>query len=94
MSMRHKFDKQLKNIVRYMIMVTVIEVKKKLREGPLNLIRRFSKSARGAGIIYKVRANRFFARKDSFLKTKNRALTKIIKGKEYERLKKLGKTFK
>jgi len=75
-------------------MVTVVEVKKNLREGPLNLIRRFSKSARSASIIYKVRANRFFARQDSCLKTKNRALNRIIKGKEYERLKKLGKPFK
>ena len=72
-------------------MVTVVEVKKHLKESPLNLIRRFSKNARDSSIIQKVRNNRFFARKSSFLKIKNRALTRIIKGKKYERLKKLGK---
>lgn len=72
-------------------MVTIVEVKKNMNEAPMSLIRRFSRRVKGASVLQKVRGNRFFSRKDSNLKTKARALNRIAKRKEIERLKKLGK---
>ena len=72
-------------------MVTIVEVKKNMNEAPMSLIRRFSRRVKSANVLQKVRGNRFFSRKDSCLKTKARALNRITKRKEIERLKKLGK---
>lgn len=72
-------------------MKTVIEVTKNNNEMPMSLIRRFTKRVRGSGVLQKVRGNRFFTRKESHYKQKGRALTNIRRGKEIERLKKLGK---
>ena len=72
-------------------MVTIVEVKKNMNEAPMSLIRRFSRRVKSANVLQKVRGNRFFSRKDSGLKTKARALNRITKRKEIERLKKLGK---
>ena len=72
-------------------MKTNIEVKRNVNETPISLIRRFSRQVKSANVLQKVRANRFFSRKNSHLKTKSRTLNGIEKRKEYDRLKKLGK---
>ncbi len=72
-------------------MKTTVEVQKKTNEPPISLIRRFSRRVKSSNTLQKVRGNRFFLRKDSHLKTKARALNRMAKRKEYERLKKLGK---
>lgn len=73
------------------LMKTTVEVQKNINETPISLIRRFSRRVKSSNTLQKVRGNRFFLRKNSGLKTKARALNRIAKGKEYERLKKLGK---
>lgn len=72
-------------------MKTVVEVTKNNNEPLVNLIRRFSRRVKSSGIMQKVRANRYYERKESPYKLKARALNNIEKKKEYERLKKLGK---
>ncbi len=68
-----------------------IEVKKSQSENNMTLIRRFSKRVMEAGIIQKVKGGRYAERPESKLSLKNRALKRIAKRKEVERLKKLGK---
>ena len=75
----------------YELMKTTVEVQKNINETPISLIRRFSRRVKSSNTLQKVRGNRFFLRKDSGLKTKARALNRMTKRKEYERLKKLGK---
>ena len=72
-------------------MKTTVEVQKNTNETPISLIRRFSRRVKSSNTLQKVRGNRFFLRKNSSLKTKARALNRMAKRKEYERLKKLGK---
>ncbi|MBI2049076.1 MAG: hypothetical protein HYT29_01395 [Parcubacteria group bacterium] len=67
------------------------EVEKNQDETNLNLIRRFSKRVQGSRALNQVRSLRFRARSTSKLKKKKRALKRITRGKEIERLKKLGK---
>jgi len=67
------------------------EVEKTLNETNLNLIRRFSKRVQGARALNMARSQRFHTRSLSKLKKKERALKRIVRGKEVERLKKLGK---
>ena len=67
------------------------EVTKNPNETNLNLIRRFTKRVQGAHVINQVRSDRFHLRTPSKLKKKDRALKRITRGKEIERLKKLGK---
>ena len=73
------------------LMKTTVEVQKNINETPISLIRRFSRRVKSSNTLQKVRGNRFFLRKDSGLKTKARALNRMAKRKEYDRLKKLGK---
>ncbi len=73
------------------LMKTTVEVQKNTNETPISLIRRFSRRVKSSNTLQKVRGNRFFLRKNSSLKTKARALNRMAKRKEYERLKKLGK---
>ncbi|MCK5591730.1 MAG: hypothetical protein KAI72_07225 [Candidatus Pacebacteria bacterium] len=72
-------------------MKTNVEVQKNINEAPVSLIRRFSRRVKSSNTLQKVRSKRFYSRKDSSLKTKDRALNRISKTKEYEHLKKLGK---
>ena len=67
------------------------EVEKNQNETNLNLIRRFSKRVQGARALNQARSARFRSRPSSKLKKKERALKRITRGKEIERLKKLGK---
>ena len=67
------------------------EVTKNPNETNLNLIRRFAKRVQGARALNQVRSSHFHLRSPSQLKKKERALKRIARGKEIERLKKLGK---
>lgn len=68
-----------------------IEVTKASGESNASLLRRFSKRVQGAGIVKKVRNERFHLRPKSELKKKQDALKRLKKRAEYERLYKLGK---
>jgi len=68
-----------------------IEVKKASNESNMTLIRRFSRRVQEAGIIRTVKANRYSDRAPSKLDRKTSALKRLTRGKEIERLKKLGK---
>ncbi|OGI92446.1 hypothetical protein A3A09_00910 [Candidatus Nomurabacteria bacterium RIFCSPLOWO2_01_FULL_42_20] len=69
----------------------VIEVKKNQGESNTSLLRRFSRRVQESGIIYKVKKSRYSERQKSSLTQKTSALRRLKKGKEIERLKKLGK---
>ena len=69
-----------------------VEVKKQERENSQNLIRRFTRSIQQSGILLQARKIRFKKRKKSEQMKKRAALRREQKRKEYEKLKKLGKT--
>lgn len=71
-----------------------VEIEKTGTETGVNLLRRFSKRMQGAGIIQKVKGGRYKTRVQSKYKIKIRALTGLGMKKEYERMMKLGKTYK
>lgn len=68
-----------------------IEVNKTANESNASLLRRFSKRVQGAGLVRKVRGERFHLRNKSELKKKQDALKRLKKRTEYARLYKLGK---
>lgn len=71
--------------------ITNIELKKNLHENGVSLVRRFSRKMQEAGIIPKVKTNRYAVRPMSKLAQKNMRLKSLARRKEVERLKKLGK---
>lgn len=70
---------------------TVIEVRKNPNENNASVLRRFSRKIQESNIIQKVKGNRYNERKESKLKIKKSALKRMVKRKENERLRKLGK---
>lgn len=68
-----------------------VEVAKNNNETTASLIRRFTKRVQGAGIIPKAKSLRYSERPTSKYTKKKMALKRLIKRKEIERLKKLGK---
>lgn len=68
-----------------------VEVTKNNNENAVNLIRRFTKRVRGAGILPRMRSIVYNQRPESEYKRKKRTLRSIDRKKEIERLKKLGK---
>ncbi len=68
-----------------------VEVEKNANESNASLVRRFTKRLQGSGVLKYARSNRFSVRPESKFKKKARALKRIIKYKETERLKKLGR---
>ena len=68
-----------------------IEVKKASNESNITLIRRFSRRVQEAGIIRAVKGQRYNERAPSKLDRKTSAINRLKRGKEVERLKKLGK---
>ena len=70
---------------------TVIEVKKNPNENNTGVLRRFSRRVQESGIIQKVKGSRYNERKESKLKVKKSALKRMIKRREIEKLRKLGK---
>lgn len=69
----------------------VIQVSKNPNENNASILRRFSRRVQESGIIHKVKGSRYNERKESKLKVKKSALKRIIKRREIEVLKKLGK---
>ncbi len=67
-----------------------IEIKRKQKESPQNLIRRFSQRIQRSGILIRTRKNRFKIRQKSKQMKKRSALRREEVRIEYERLKKLG----
>lgn len=70
---------------------TVIEVRKNPNENNASLLRRFSRKIQESSIIQKVKGSRYNERTESKLKVKMGTLKRLIKRKEMERLRKLGK---
>lgn len=72
-------------------MATNAEVQKTDGESTINLIRRFSKRVQGAGVLPRVRGNRYFARPKSKTVVRKSALKRIARREEVQELIKLGK---
>ncbi len=70
---------------------TVIEVKKNTNENNANLLRRFSRKVIDSGIIPKVKGKRYNQRPMSKLSQKVTTVRRLVRRKETEKLKKLGK---
>ena len=68
-----------------------IEIKRQERDSNQALVRRFSKRLKASGVLRKARASKYRGRPKSQQMKKRAALRKIEKGKEYEKLVKLGK---
>lgn len=69
----------------------MIEVKKRERETPESLIRRFSRRVQQSGTLRRVRTIRFRQEEKSKPKRREEALYKVKIRKEISRLKKMGK---
>ncbi len=69
----------------------VIQVDKLATENSVSVMRRFTKQVRGSSILNQVRGRKYQQRAESPLRRKRRALKSLERGKEFERLKKLGK---
>ena len=70
---------------------TIIEVRKNPNENNASVLRRFSRRIQESSIIQKVKGNRYNERKESKLKVKKSALKRIVRRREIEKLRKLGK---
>jgi hypothetical protein len=71
-----------------------LKVKRKERENPQNLVRRFSKRLKKSGLLLRARKLRFRKREKSSQLKKRAALRREEKKKEYEKMRKLGQKFK
>jgi ribosomal protein S21 len=69
----------------------IIEVTKNPNETSASIIRRFSKRMQGSGVLRKARSIRYKDRPESPFVKKKRALKRIARQTETERLRKLGK---
>lgn len=69
----------------------MIQVRKRDREAPESLIRRFSRRVQQSGVLQRVRKMRFRQDEKSRGKRREEALYKVKIRKEIGRLKKLGK---
>lgn len=67
-----------------------LEVKKKERENPQNLVRRFSKRIKQSGLLIRVRKKQYRRRTKSPQLKKRAALRREEKKKLYEKRKKMG----
>lgn len=72
-------------------MATNAEVSKNDGESAINLIRRFSKRVQGAGVIPRIRSNRYYTRVKSKTVVRKGALKRIARREEVQELIKLGK---
>ena len=70
---------------------TIIEVRKNPNENNTSVLRRFSRRIQESSIIQKVKNSRYNERKESKLKVKKSALRRMVRRKEIEKLRKLGK---
>lgn len=71
--------------------MTNVEVNKNPNENPASLLRRFSRRVQEAGIIPKVKGNRYAKRLPGKLAVKAGALKRLKRRTEIEKLRKLGK---
>jgi len=55
----------------------VLEVKKKEKESPQNLVHRFTKVVRGSGVLLQIRSKQFHKRAKSVLANKRSALRRV-----------------
>jgi ribosomal protein S21 len=72
-------------------MATNVQVDKNANESTSNVIRRFTKRVQNAGIIPRVRKNRYHTRIKSENVRREARLKKLVKKTEYEKQVKLGK---
>lgn len=70
---------------------TVIEIRKNPNESNTSVLRRFSRKIQESGIIQKVKGSRYNERKESKLKVKKGTIKRLVRRKEIEKLRKLGK---
>lgn len=68
-----------------------IEIKKNANENNASVLRRFTRRVQEAGLLQKVKGNRYSERSLSKLALKKGKLKNLAKRKNVERLKKLGK---
>ncbi len=68
-----------------------VEIEKAGNETSASVLRRFSKRVQGAGIIQKVKNDRYKERKQSKYKIKVKTMKSLERRKKVERLIKLGK---
>jgi ribosomal protein S21 len=68
-----------------------IEVKRREKESPQSLLKRFTRAVKRSGILIKARERMFKDRNLSKEKKKRKALRRELMRRYYERLKKLGK---
>ncbi len=68
-----------------------VEVSKNPNENSLGLIRRFTKSVQGAGVLVTVKGNRYKEREESKYKRKKKTLNRLKRKIVYDELFKLGK---
>jgi ribosomal protein S21 len=71
-------------------MAAALEVKRKEKESPQSLVRRFTKAVQQSGILVRARERMFKDRNISEEKKKRAALRREELKAKYERLKKLG----
>ena len=69
-----------------------LEVKKQEKETTQGLIRRFTTGMKQSGILIRARETKFRKRAKSRQMKKRSALRRVARRKEYEMLKKMGKT--
>lgn len=72
-------------------MATNVEVEKNTNESSANVIRRFTKRVQNAGIIPRIRGNRYYSRTKSKNIQRFSKLKKLGRKETYEKLVKLGK---
>ena len=72
-------------------MATNVQVEKHTNESSANVIRRFTKRMQNAGIVRRMRDNRFYTRTKSSNVRKEARLKKLAKKEAYERDYKMGK---
>lgn len=72
-------------------MITNVEVEKKSNENNISILRRFTRKVQGSGILPKARSLRFHERTQSDYTKKKKALKRINRQKEVQKLIKLGK---
>ena len=68
----------------------VIEVKKRERENPRSLLRRFTRRIQQSGILIRARKARFREREKTKGERRNSALRRVKIGHEKEKLRKMG----
>ncbi len=72
-------------------MATNVQVEKNQNESSANVIRRFTKRMQNAGIVRRMRDNRYYARMKSSNVRKEARLKKLAKKEAYEKDYKMGK---